>query len=57
MLISVIPLFKCSVYVIRITPTYFSFLSFATNDLDNAVTMLLTLILAALVSPVPVQSV
>lgn len=35
-LISVLPLFKCGVYVIRLTPTCFSSLSFATNDLDNS---------------------
>lgn len=56
MLISVLQLFDCGVYVIRVTLTCFSFLSFFTNDLDNTVTMLLTHILATLVLLLPVQS-
>lgn len=54
MLISVLQLFDCGVYVIRVTLT--CFLSFFTNDLDNTVTMLLTHILATLVLLLPVQS-
>lgn len=55
-LISVLQLFEHGVYVIRLPLTCFSSLSFSTNDLDNAVTVLSTHILATLVLLVPVQS-